>query len=519
MKGNDPLSKKLSLGTFCNSNFFKFAVKPVAVVIMRESKKFAFDVGITFVASVGATALGFGITILLGRYLGAESLGLYRMSSTLLWVAKLGAAFGIPAAIVKFTAEVKEEREKLNQVISSGVITSVISGALFVVLFYSLSGVFARIFDMPGLSPLLKLLSFVFPFTLVAGILLGMLNGLRKMKKHSVARVFQSVLLILVTVILFYYGFGVAGAIGAIVISSIGDCALLIWFSRNYWNSTLKNYISTTKKLIKFGSQIFGASIINQINLQADTILIGYFLTAAAVGQYAVAVGLSRFFWLIPNAVQTITYPATSEYWAKENHAALKKMIDKSMKYSTCILFPIGVGVGVFAEDIIAFVFGEGFIDAVLPLRILIFGTVIQGSAIRAIGSSLAGVGRPDISLRLVTISASANIVLNVLLIPYLGIVGAALTTTCSLLLNNGLGLFFITRILKVKIDIKWNAKMVGITAIVLILLYIQLNSFIMRILILLGYVGVILMILLTKEDRKYFMELIGDIFSYLRSI
>ena len=181
------------------------------MITMRESTKFAFDVGITFLASIIATVLGFCITIILGRYLGADSLGLYRMSSTVLWMIKLFAAFGIPAAIVKYTAEAKDDREQLSQIISSGIITSLISGIIFVGIFYFLSSVFAQLFRMQGLSLLLKIVAFVFPFALVGGILLAMFNGLREMKKHSVATVFQSVLLIFFTIILFKYGFGVKG--------------------------------------------------------------------------------------------------------------------------------------------------------------------------------------------------------------------------------------------------------------------------------------------------------------------
>jgi O-antigen/teichoic acid export membrane protein len=47
---------------------------------MHPSKKFAFDVGITFFAPVVAQPLGFVITVALGRYFGAGDLGLYRKS-------------------------------------------------------------------------------------------------------------------------------------------------------------------------------------------------------------------------------------------------------------------------------------------------------------------------------------------------------------------------------------------------------------------------------------------------------
>ena len=129
---------------------------------MQPSKKFAFDFGITFFASVVTLPLGFVITIALGRYLGAGDLGLYRMTSTIYGIGMLIATIGIPAAMIKYVAEFKEDRTKVNQIVSSGVITSLFLGIGFIALFYITSGIFAGIFNMPGLSALIKILSLFF---------------------------------------------------------------------------------------------------------------------------------------------------------------------------------------------------------------------------------------------------------------------------------------------------------------------------------------------------------------------
>ena len=487
---------------------------------MQPSKKFAFDVGITFLASVVSLPLGFVITILLGRYLGAGDLGLYRMASTIYGIAMLIAAIGIPAAMIKYVAEFRDDRTKFNQIASSGVITSLFLGIGFIALFYFSSGTFAQIFNMPELSGLLKILSPVFPFALLSGALLGLLNGLREMKKYAAATIIQSVLMVIVTVVLIYYGFGVTGTVIGIVLSAVGNCLYLIFVSRNYFEFTFSEYVPTTKKLLSFSWKIVAGNAINMINYQMDIILVGYFLTATDVGYYAVAIGFSKFFWIIPQAIQTITYPATSEYWANNNHSALQTMVDKSMKYSACILLPIGLGVGFFAKDIITTIFGEGFVHSVLPLLILIIGTVIFG-VVKAIGGSVTGVGRPDIGLKIVGVSATTNIVLNILLIPHLGIAGAAIATTISLSVATLLGLFFTIKIVKVRIDFGWFAKLSGIT-LLSILAFMSLgfmNGYLVSMIILCIYVFIISAFFLTKEDRTYFMELTHDARSFLKTL
>ena len=68
---------------------------------MQEYRKFAFDVGITFFASAVTLPLGLVITIALGKYLGADDLGLYRMTATIYGITMLVAPIGIPAVILQ----------------------------------------------------------------------------------------------------------------------------------------------------------------------------------------------------------------------------------------------------------------------------------------------------------------------------------------------------------------------------------------------------------------------------------
>ena len=478
---------------------------------MQPTKKFAFDVGITFLASVVTLPLGFVITVGLGRYLGAGDLGVYRMASTIYGIAMLVAAVGIPAAMIKYVAEFKGDRTKINQIVSSGVITSLFLGIGFSALFYVSSGLFAGIFDMPELSGLIKLLSPVFPFALVGGALLGLLNGIREMKKYAAATIVQSVLMVIITVALIYYGFGVAGAVIGVVLSSLGSCLFLIWISRKYFEITLRGYIQTTKKMLKFSVKILAAGSINEINNQLDIILIGFFLISADVGYYSVAIGLSRFFWMIPMAVQRITYPATSLYWSENNHNALSEMMDKSMKYCTVILVLIGLGVGFFAKDIITIIFKEDFVYAVLPLQILLIGTVIRGSIAQPIGGSLTGIGRPELALKIIAIIAAINLTLDIILIPQIGIVGAAIATTISLAGGAFVNLGLVVKHLSIKIDYKWFLGILGVVLFATILFkfgMVFVNPFLVGGAILISYPFLVFRFFLTKEDKDIFKSL-----------
>ena len=71
-----------------------------------------FDVSMTFTALVICMLLGLIIIVLLGRCLGVGDLGLYRITSTIYGIAMLVAAVGIPAAMIKYVAEFKDDMTK-----------------------------------------------------------------------------------------------------------------------------------------------------------------------------------------------------------------------------------------------------------------------------------------------------------------------------------------------------------------------------------------------------------------------
>lgn len=477
---------------------------------MQPSKKFAFDIGIAFIASVISIPISFIVTIFVGRYLGAGDLGLFYMNSTIYGITMLFAGIGIPAAMIKYVAQNREDLRRYNKIVSSGIMTSFFLGIVFSVLFYFSAGIFESIFNMKGLSGLQRILSPVFPFSLVAAALLGLLNGRREMKKFASATILQSFLSMVISVSLLYQGFGVNGIVIGIVLSSVVSCLYLVWICRSYFKLTFESYVQTTKEILQFGLQIFGTNIINMINYQADILIIGYMLTASDVGYYSVAANFSKFFWIIPNAISTITYPATSEFWGTKNHTALQIMIDKSMKYSALLLLPMGLGMGFFASEVITTIFRKDFNYSVLPMLILISGTVVFG-IVKSIGGSVTAAGRPDLEMKVVGISAAINIILNVLLIPQFGIAGAAIATMVSLLVNSLVGLYLIIKILKVKIDFEWFIKLFGITLLsILVFKYLAfINIFIIGFAILFIYVLLILRFFLIKEDRDYFMQLL----------
>ena len=479
------------------------------MIAIKTAKKFAFDVGWVFASSIIVLLLHFFQKPILARFLGPDGLGLISMAMMIIGFIELIALFGIDGALVKFVAEYKEQNEKVNSLVSSAFFTILIVGIIVSLALFVFSNTFANVFNMPSLSLLIKIYALAFPFSLVLGIIYSYFTGLRDMRYYAFIKILRASSSLVFISAFLIIGLGVEGAMSGTVFAIFITASVAMVIIKRYVHLTLSDYKKNTKKLASFGSRLVGANMINEIYHYVDIIMIGYFLTSTDVGYYAMAMSLSRFFWLVPRAMGTVAYPAISEYWAKNNIQAINKLVDKSTKYSACILIFAGMSVVFFAKDIITFLFTPEFLPAVLPLTILIIGTVTSG-IVKSIGVIFASTGKVNLVLIITAIGTVGNVLLNIALIPTYGIIGAATATTISYVMGVGIMIYLLRKIYMIKFDAYWYTKMAMLVGMSVTLFYGLgfLNNYLSAMIALLLYTIVVIAYLLTKEDRTYFISI-----------
>jgi len=478
-------------------------------------KIFIFDTSWVFISQVITIAAGFLISVILGKFFGAATFGLFTMTLTIYTVASLVGEIGVPTAIVKYVAEFKEDKDKLNIFVSCGVINSAVFGAIVGSILFVFSGVLASIFNMSELTELIRIIAFALPFLVVNDTLLGLLNGLREMKAYSFRNIIRAILLIGFVILFIYFGLGIKGAVLALLFSEIGTLFLLIFISRNYFNFIIQDYVKTTKEIVKFGSQLFLANAIYMVNIYTDTLLVGYFLTDKDVGIYAIAIAFSKSFLVIPGAISTVVYPVISEYNNKGQYKAIEVLINKSIKYSLVILSTLGILIIFFSEDIILLLFKPEFLLAITPLTILISGMIFFG-AVSSVGTAFSGIGRPDLNFKLNIPVLFVNLGIDVVLIPIFGITGAAIGTAISLLLLTILSIIAFKRLLNVKIDILWHTKITATIVLVIVTFFVfknDVNSYLLSGILFGIYIMTVIKFLFTKKDIEYFRGVIKEVF------
>jgi O-antigen/teichoic acid export membrane protein len=182
--------------------------------------------------------------------------------------------------------------------------------------------------------------------------------------------------------------------------------------------------------------------------LYTDTLMIGYFKTSQDVGIYSVAHRTALLIGIAIASFNSIFAPIISDLYNRHKQRELEKLFKIVTKWIFSFSLPVFLIIVFFAKSILG-IFGQEFTPGTKCLIILCIGWIIH-SAVGSVGIMISMIGRPKINLLNVSSVLILNIILNLILIPEYGIVGAALATTLSISIIRIISLFEVYLILRI---------------------------------------------------------------------
>jgi O-antigen/teichoic acid export membrane protein len=475
--------------------------------------RFFRDAGLSFVSLAVSSLVYFVLRIFLAHYLDEGDLGLYTLAYTAYQFGVLLSAFGIGGALVKYVAESGEDTSRRGRLLFIGVLISFLIGCImWLVLHFSSPWIAHRFFRMPELSRLMQIVAVSFPFIAMEKATLGFMNGVRRMTLYTFVNVFQSLLTIVLTVVLVHLGYGVEGAVVAMVIPMILMGLFSLFAVRRYLaRPTEGQSLPILRILLRFGVFVVLGNGVYMLFYRIDSILIGHYLDDVTVGIYAIAGTLSGLVPLIPNAIQIVTQATIPRYWGRGESHSIQNLMNRAMKYTAMLIVPISfVGI-VLSRDLITIIFGEEYVSATVPLQILL-ASFAFGGIFTAVGTALSSTNWIHVSFIIGAVQVAANTVLCVMLIPHLGMNGASAATAASHIAGNLVTLYVVQRLLKIAIDWKWFARFVATSAIVCggsLALGLVVNRYLCMVLGLAILVPIIVRYFLSEEDRNMIKRMI----------
>ena len=196
---------------------------------------------------------------------------------------------------------------------------------------------------------------------------------------------------------------------------------------------------------------LFSLILSQTIYVNSDMTILGLIKGDHEVGLYSTAVKIYQIVNTTIASIAWVVMPKLSAYFAVGNYTEINRLLKYALNFILVLGIPSICGLEIIAPHLIGTIAGEAYIDAAPALRIL--GVAMLCSFIGGwIGNmTRLPAGRESISLRISMISASINIILNLIMIPKWGMYAAAFTTAVSECFGMTCGLVLLDR--KIRIE------------------------------------------------------------------
>jgi len=380
-------------------------------------------------------ALSFGAIAFFSLEMGAESIGLYFLFQAILGMTSLPADFGIGGALIKRISEVNGTADRT--VLSSGfaMTAALICVVATVVLFSApwLNQYFGEPFAVL-LIPALVAKQF-------GNITRNILKAELKIPKAAYSILLQRVVFTTIGVASVLRGGGAVHLIYAMILSFfVQGIYSTLTFETSFGSPSL-SAVKSLWEYAKFGSVAYVDSYLYN---WVDVTLLGFFVGPSAVGIYEVAWRVSSFITLPLKAIEEVLMPATSNWNSTNQKELIESIFPKAILGGFYFVIPTLFGAIAIGGDLLAAVFGSEFRAGSLVLIVLLGGRLIE--VFDGVSKTIiSGLDRPELRARSVVISIILNVGLNAILIPQIGMVGAAIGTVVSFTASTALIMYYLS--------------------------------------------------------------------------
>jgi len=395
------------------------------------------------------------IRVTLARNLTVQEYGLFYAVLSFYSFLSLFVDVGFSQAVPKFVVDLNVKKQKIkvkSLLIHVLFFQLIMSTIIFLIIILSSSWLSANYFhqDVSNLLVILGLWFLLFP---VASFFASLFLGFQKYGLGASIDLVKSFFILITVLSLTFLGFGVYAPILAYVFSNIILLIIYSPFIKNTFKDFFKLKIVFHKDLffsvLKYCFYVSLSAVSWMILTQTDTLMLTYFKGAEAVGLYQVAVPLASISFYIINALSFVAFPMISELLARKKIKEIGVGLSIFYKYIFFLIFPIALVLFSFAPLAITILFGAKYLGAVIALQILAIGGIFSSIALFN-GNVLSALGKAKLSAKIMGFAAITNFILNLILIPLFGIMGAAISTAVSFFL----ALIISTMLLKKEIKI-----------------------------------------------------------------
>lgn len=402
-----------------------------------NAKTVVYDGVYTLAGRILKTLLALVLSILVARVLGPHDRGIYALATGVYAGLVLSVFIGISSAVSYFMLNTAAGRGILRPALLTGVIFS-LAGSLPILAMTQIAH------NAWAALPSIALLPCNVPLMLILGYALGT-KRIRWQTSYSV--VSTGVLLAGMGLTFALFSRGALAAVTAYVAVSAllaAGCLTLVLIDAR----SLPYRAVALRDFFFFATRAGAVNFVSLLNYRADLYVVGLLATPTVLGQYAVAIAAAESLLVVTQvaAVATSPHVGSMERGAAARLTARCVRATLVVALATCVLFyaiaPYAVGL----------LYGAAYLPMVPALRILLIAVFIL-----SVGSALSNfftlkLGKPEVALVSASCAAAACVAVSWVLVPRIGMVGAASATAAAYLIGQAIQIAYFVKTSKLHV-------------------------------------------------------------------
>ena len=422
---------------------------------MNLAQKIAKESTITFSGMIYGNINRYLYTLLLARWVGSEFLGIYSLANSVRLISEVFGKMGMEIGVMRFVSLLNPdiEKKKIQRLIGSAVkMTMAFSVVIMAGLLVSSGFIVTHILKGP---PLLKIVLMVFaiaiPFNAITLVVAFATQGFKRLKYKIFITQFLNPTILLVVMIISFWFISVEVALMApMLVSSI--IGFIVMFAVLKKLTGVKNQqllkAPFDRELLVFSYPLMFVTILLTLMHWMDILMLGAFTNASTVGLYHPAARTAGLLQALLTSFLSIYSPMIAQFHAKSDQKNMSGSYKLVSRWLLTFSIPVALIFLVYPKKVML-LFGAEYLPSANVLIVLTAATFIH-AILGAAQSTLSMTGHTRLVLWNAIVAFVINIILNIILIPNYGMIGAAWATLISL---------FVISLLRV-LEVRWILKL-----------------------------------------------------------
>lgn len=381
------------------------------------------------VSKILATVFNIVLFVILSYTFSREDYGQFRQ----VWLINRALALeiftlGIPLSIFYFLPRLTADQRAgfvLQSVVMLTVAGLVVTAGIFV-----FAGPLAQLFNSPGLADLLRLFCLFPLLTLPTLAAEGVLVSLNQTRAFAVFTILERVMLFAVAVVAVV----LYQSIPAVLVAIIGFAVLRFVAAMGLLRYALRDTPRGRRVVgivdqIRFALPISASGVVNILNVELDKLVITAYFSVAQFARYTNGAFDIPLVGTVASAVNSVMMPEFSRAHNEGRVADVIGLWNSTIVRVGLLFIPLMGFLFFFATDFITLVFSDKYADSAIIFQIYLVAMVPK---IVWYGPILVALGYPKEPLIGSSIALVSNLLLNVLLIQWIGFTGPAYATVAT---------------------------------------------------------------------------------------